>query len=252
MPGLSLLVLTHNEAPRLRRCLETFRSACDELVVVDSGSTDGTVELARESADQVHVRDWPGRAPQTNWAIAQLKTDWFFQVDADEAATPPLLAELREVTRRAPDEVGGYSVDRLEWFMGRLVRCGRHRKILRLCRTARAEMPLQRAHAYLQVSGEVGQLRAPLMHYVDQPLDELLTKLTRRGLLSAEDYRDRGLRSSYAKLWWHPLATFLRLWVLKGGCFDGLPGLVLSGLRTSYCFTRMARLLELQAEPEPR
>ena len=175
-----------------------------------------------------------------------MRTEWFLQVDADEAATPSLPAELRETVRSAPDEVAGYAVDRLEWLLGPVVRCGWHGGILRLCRTARAEMPFQRAHAFLTVDGQVRALRAPLMHYVDQPLDELWPKLTGRGLLSAEDYHDRGVRCTYPKLLWHPLATFLRLWLLKGGCFDGLPGLVLSGLRASYCFTRMSRLWELQ------
>ena len=69
MPALTLLVLTHNEAPRLARCLESLRAVCDELLVVDSGSTDGTVEVAREHGAEVHVREWPGRAAQTNWAL---------------------------------------------------------------------------------------------------------------------------------------------------------------------------------------
>jgi len=162
-----------------------------------------------------------------------------------------LNANLERVLTYNLPGVGGYTVDRVEHFLGREVRCGLHRGILRLCRTGQAVMPLQRAHAAWTVSGEVLRLRAPLQHQVDQPLDDLLQKLTHRGLLSAMDYYDRGLPSTYGKVLWHPLATFLRMMILKGGYRDGLPGLILAGMRSQYCFTRMARLHELWRDYTP-
>ncbi len=245
MASLTVVVLTKNEAPRIARCLESFRPVADELLVVDSGSTDETVAIAREFTDRILVRDWPGRAEQSNYAAGQVRTEWFFHVDADEASTPELNDELRRTVAEPEPGVVGYTVDRHEVFLGRPIRCGLHRSILRLCRTGAAQMPWQRAHARWSAEGAVAALRAPLMHYVDQPLDELLTKLTHRGLLSALDYYEAGRRSSYPKILWHPTATFLRLMVLKGGLLDGLPGLILSGMRSMYCFTRMVRLYEL-------
>lgn len=245
MSGLTLLVLTRNEAPRLGDCLASFQSVADEILVVDSQSTDGTIEVARAFGAKVLVREFPGRAAQTRWAIEQIRTEWFFQADADERSSVALNAELETAITDPAGRYAGYTVDRVERFMGREIRCGWHGGILRLCRTAGADMPFQRAHAHLTVDGPVGALRSPLLHEVDQSLGELLVKLTERGLLSAEDYYDRGRRSGYPQIVWHPLATFLRLWLLKGGCLDGLPGLVFAGMRTMYCFVRMVRLLEL-------
>lgn len=251
MPGLTLLVLTHNEAPRLARCLESFQPLADEILVVDSMSTDETVAIAREFTSQVISRPWPGRARQSQFAAEQVRTDWFFHVDADEVSTPDLNRALAGAVAQNLPGVAGYTVTRREHFLGREVRCGLHRDILRLCRTGEAVMPLQRAHAAWTVAGEVLRLQSPLWHYVDQPLDELLEKLTHRGMLSAEDYFDRGIRPSYGKVLWHPLATFLRMMLLKGGVRDGLPGLLLSGLRAQYCFTRMARLVQLWRDNTP-
>lgn len=251
MPSLTLIVLTKNEAPRLARCLQSFQTVADELLVVDSNSTDDTVAIAREFTPNVIERDWPGRARQSQFAAEQVRTDWFFHVDADEVSTPALNANIEGVIRQNLPGVAGYTVDRYEHFLGREVRCGMHRNILRLCRTGQAIMPLQRAHASWTVAGEVLRLRAPLWHQVDQPLDELLQKLTHRGLLSALDYFDRGIPASYWKVFWHPLATFLRMMLLKGGWRDGLPGLILTGMRAQYCFTRMARLHELWRDYTP-
>jgi glycosyltransferase involved in cell wall biosynthesis len=251
-PSLTVIVLTRNEAPRLARCLQSFQTVADEMLVVDSGSEDETVAIAREFTPNVIRRDWPGRARQSQFAAEQVSTDWFFHVDADEVSTPELNADMVEVIAQNLPGVAGYSVDRYEQFLGREVRCGLHRGILRLCRTGTAVMPLQRAHAAWTVSGEVLRLHSPLWHLVDQSLDELLAKLTQRGLLSALDYYDRGIQAPYRKVLWHPLATFLRMMILKGGMFDGIPGLILSGMRSQYCFTRMARLHELWREHEAR
>jgi len=251
MPSLTLIVLTKNEAPRLARCLQSFQTVADELLVVDSLSTDDTVAVAREFTPNVIEREWPGRARQSQFAAEQVKTDWFFHVDADEASTPELNTSIEAAMAQNLPGVDGYTVDRYEHFLGREVHCGMHRNILRLCRTGKAVMPLQRAHAAWTVAGEKGRLRSPLWHYVDQPLDELLPKLTHRGLLSALDYFDRGIRPTYGKVLWHPLATFLRMMILKGGYRDGLPGLILAGMRSQYCFTRMARLQELWRDYTP-
>lgn len=246
MAAVTLVVLTKNEAPRIRACLESFRPAVEEVLVVDSESTDGTAEIAADHADRILTRSWPGRVKQTRFAVEQVRTPWFFQADADEVSTPALNEAIRAAAELDRPDIDAYGVDRDERFMGRWIRCGRHRNILRLCRTHRAVMPLQRAHPRWEVPGGTGRLPAPLLHYAEQPLDELFMKWTHRGILSAGDYQEWGRTSSPLKIVWHPAATFLRLYLLKGGLLDGTPGLIFSLLRAHYCFVRMARLYELQ------
>ncbi len=248
MPSVTLIVLTKNEAPRIARCLASCQALTDELLVIDSGSTDDTVSIARGLGATVVQRDWPGRAAQSNHAASLVKTDWYFQLDADEVSTPELNDAIRLAMENDLPGVVGYTADRLEHFLGRWVRCGSHHDVLRLCRTGHCTMAPQRAHAPWVADGEVKSLHRHFLHHVDQPLSELLVKLNHRGMLSALDYHERGLTCSYGKLLWHPLATFLRLMILKGGVLDGLPGLILAGLRTSSCFARMVRLHELQQE----
>ncbi|MCC7494472.1 MAG: glycosyltransferase family 2 protein [Fimbriimonadaceae bacterium] len=246
MAGVTLLVLTRDEAPRLGRCLASCRELADEILVIDSGSTDGTVEVAEAAGARVEVRAWPGRAAQSNYAASRVNTEWFFHLDADEVSTPALNRAVRRSIDLNLPGIVGYRVTRREVFLGREVRCGMHRNLLRLCRTGQCAMPAQRAHARWDTGGETRPLLPALWHHADQPLDEQLAKWIHRGRLSALDYHDRGEPATYGRLLWHPLATLLRLYVLKGGFLDGVPGLLLCGTRTAYCFSRMMHLWELQ------
>ncbi len=245
MPGLTGIVLTLDEAPRIERCLRSLAMVADELLVVDSGSRDPTIDLARAAGATVLEQPWPGRAAQSNWAAAHVRTEWFLHLDADELVSPELAREIRAFLATAPT-VDGAWLRRREQFMGRWIRCGAHRGILRLCRTAAAQMPPRRAHAVWNVPGDTVRLRHPLLHVIDQPLAEVAGKLVQRSLLSALDYADAGRRSSAGAIAWHTAATFMRMMLLKGGVCDGVPGLIWSTLRSSYCFCRMACLYELQ------
>lgn len=243
--AITLVVLTRNEAPRLRQCLASVAGAVQELLVVDSDSTDDTVAVARDCGARTLTRPWPGRAAQTEFALSQVRTPWTLQCDADERADATLAAALPAVVAAAGD-LAGFRLDRREWFQGRRLRCGDHRGLLRLVRTDRAHAQPRRTHAGLLVDGPLGRLPGYLEHHVDQPLDELQRKLLARALLGAADARDAGRRATSLGLLWHPAATWLRLMLLKGGWRDGRGGLVFAGLRSAACFARLVELVRLQ------
>ncbi len=245
MPAVTVVVLTLNEATRLAACLDSVGDLTDQIVVVDSLSSDGTVELARRYTDRVLSRAWTGRQDAVRLGVDSVGTEWTLILDADEVATP----EFRAAVARAVTEPGvdGYTVGRQEEFLGRRIRCGHHASVLRLARTAAIETPPQRAHAPITVPGRVRPLvGGELIHRVDQPLRELFGKWTDRAWLAACDQHDRGRRASVRSLVWRPFMTLVRLWLLKCGFLDGVPGLIFCGLRTWYSFAREAHLWALQ------
>ena len=241
---LSVLVPTRNEAPNIRACLESVRWA-DEVVVVDSGSTDGTLAAARELADRVLEHEYVNSAAQKNWAIPQLTHRWILIVDADERVTPALREEI-ERTLADPSRADGYWIHRENHFLGRPIRSAgwQRDKVLRLFdRTKGAYEPLH-VHAEVEVRGRVGSLRSRLVHHTYRSLDQYFEKFGRYTRWSAEDLKARGVRASGPRLLLRPWLRFLRMYVLEGGFREGRAGIVLCMLAAFSVFTKYARRWE--------
>jgi glycosyltransferase involved in cell wall biosynthesis len=241
---LSVLVPAKNEAASIRACLESVRWA-DELVVVDSGSTDGTLEIARAIADRVLSHEYVNSAAQKNWALPQLTHRWTLIVDADERVTPALRAEIERVLAD-PTRADGYWIRRANRFLGRPVgSAGWQRdKVLRLFdRTKGAYEPLH-VHAEVQIQGRVSRLRERLDHDTYRDLDRYFEKFSRYTKWSAEDLKRRGIRASAARLVLRPWLRFLRMYALEGGFREGRHGIVLCMLAAFSVFTKYARRWE--------
>jgi glycosyltransferase involved in cell wall biosynthesis len=241
---LSVLVPTRNEARNLEACLASVRWA-EEVVVVDSGSTDGTLAIAREGADRVLEHEYVNSAAQKNWALPQLAHRWVLIVDADERVTPALRAEIESVLARG-DRADGYWIYRENHFFGRPIRgAGWQRdRVLRLFdRSKGAYRPLH-VHAEVEIAGRVGALRARLLHDTYRDLDQYFEKFLRYTRWSAADLKARGVRASGARLLLRPVARFLRQYLLEGGFRYGRHGLVLCMLAAFSVFTKYARRWE--------
>jgi glycosyltransferase involved in cell wall biosynthesis len=244
---LSVLVPTKNEIANVRACLDSVRWA-DEVVVVDSGSTDGTVEAARAVADRVLEHEYVNSAAQKNWALPQLAHRWALIVDADERVTPALRAEIEAVLEDGA-RLDGYWIRRANHFLGKPIRSAgwQRDKVLRLFdRTQGAYEPLH-VHAEVSISGgssRVGALREPLLHDTYRDLDQYFEKFQRYTRWSAEDLRERGVRASAARLLLRPPLRFLRMWLLEGGFREGRHGIVLCGLAAFSVFMKYARRWE--------
>ncbi len=244
MASLTVVVMTYNEAQRIADCIRSCAGAADEVLVVDSESTDDTREIAAGLGARVIRQAWPGHVKQMTYGFEQACGEWVMQLDADERLSPQLREELRETLASPPAEVDGYRVDRVEEFLGRRIHCGRHGRILRIARRDRVSVGTPHAHPPMLVPGRTARLSGTVLHCVNQPLEELLPKLTQRGIVAAGDYWDRGRRAGALDLLFQPLQTFFRLYVWKGGFLDGAPGLVFCGMRTHYAFVRTAWLYE--------
>lgn len=242
-PRLSVTVITWNEAERLRGCLTSVVWA-DEIVVVDAGSDDKTVEIARSFTDHVVGRPWAGFASQKNFALAQATGDWVLSLDADEEVSPELAAAIQRVL--ASPAADGYAVPRRNIFWGRWVRHGLLYPDwqLRLFRRGRGRFVERPVHESVEVDGTVGRLPAPLVHRSYRDVADFLERTNRYTTLAADEWvrSGRGIRRSDLLL--RPLGRFVSMYLVHGGFLDGWRGFLLAVLYAYYVFVRSAKVWE--------
>ena len=241
---LSVLVPVRNEEGNLRECLESVRWA-DEIVVVDSGSTDGTLAIARAMASRTLEHEYVNSAAQKNWALPQLAHRWVLIVDADERVPPALRAEIEGVLSN-PNRADGYWIYRANRFLGKPIRSAgwQRDKVLRLFDRTKGEYGPLHVHEEVRVEGRVGRLRERLVHNTYRDLDQYFEKFARYTRWSADDLEARGIRASASRLLLRPWLRFLRMYVLEGGFREGRRGIVLCMLAAFSVFTKYARRWE--------
>lgn len=249
MPSLSIVILTRNEARNIVECVRSARFA-DEVVVLDSGSTDGTPELARAEGAKVSTStDWPGFGPQKNRALALATGDWVFSLDADEVITGPL-REAIVAAMRAPGTHQAFEVDRTSSYCGQVIRHAGWSPdwIVRLFRRDAARFSDDLVHERVLVRGSVGRLQGELLHRSFPDLESVLDKVNRYSTAGAQSLADRGKRGSPAKAVGHGLWAFLRTYVLQRGFLDGAMGLALAVSNAEGTYYRYLKLWLLQRE----
>lgn len=227
--SLSVIVITKNEEAVIRRCLESVAWA-DEIVVVDSGSTDRTQSISRELGAKAHpTADWPGFGPQKNRALDLATGDWVLSLDADEWLPPELQAEVRN-TVAGPSPHSAFRVPRASYFCGRLMRYSGWwpDPVLRLFRRGRARFSNDLVHERLIVDGTVGELSYPLLHESFAGLEEVLDKVNRYSSAGAQMMVADGRAGSLTSAVAHGAWTFMRTYVLKAGFMDGREGFMLA------------------------
>lgn len=248
MTTLSVTVITLNEAANIDACLASVAWA-DEVLVVDSGSTDDTVARATTRGVRVLTHAWPGYAAQKNWAAEQASCDWILSIDADERVTPELAAEIRQALEMpAP---AGYRIPRVTWHLGRWIRTTDWYPDfqLRLYDRRRARWQPRRVHESVSADGPVASLRHDLQHYAYRDLSHHHATMDRYTTLAAIEMFEHGRTAGVADLVVHPPAAFLRNFVLRRGCLDGAVGFTISAMNAYYVFLKLAKLRELAARP---
>lgn len=249
---VSALVITVNEERNIRDCLASLAFA-DEIVVVDSGSTDGTAAIARrEFGAAVFVNPWPGYGAQKNFGLDRATGDWVLIVDADERVTEELRTEIQRVlSGGAGRGVQAFRIPRKNFQYGRWIAHGGAYPDwqIRLVRRGSARYNDVEVHENLLVEGEVGSLRSPFLHFSERSTSERIEKLNRYTTLSGRERRKRWKgRVGWSHFVLHPLATFFKFYVVKRGYRDGVPGFIYAVTGGAYTFLKYAKLEEGEAE----
>jgi glycosyltransferase involved in cell wall biosynthesis len=249
MPQLSAVLITKNAAAQLPDCLASL-SFCDEVLVVDSGSDDGTVELAKSHGARVIESAWRGFGPQKQFAVEQAAHDWVLCVDADERVSERLRRAILE-TLEAP-ALPAYRFARCNRFLGRYLRHGEGYPdwSLRLFDRRRGRWSDDAVHEKVIVEGAVGSLPGDLLHDSADTLERYLDKQNRYTTLAAAEAHARGKRASAARLFVSPLVRFVKFYVLRLGFLDGVPGLIHILIGCGNSFAKYAKMLALQRGAE--
>ena len=242
---LTVTVITRNESSNIAASLESVAWA-DEIIVVDSHSTDDTVAIARRMASRVEVRDWPGYGAQKNYAAAIASNDWILSIDADERVTSELATEIRGAIRSG--SAAGYRIPRVAYYLGRWIRSTDWYPDyqLRLYDRRRAAWNERRVHESVVVNGPLGLLRHELEHFPYKSIAHHIQTIDRYTTLAAEDWLAGGRRANALQAVVHAKLAFLRNYVLKRGFRDGSAGLIVSALNSYYVFLKFAKLWERQ------
>ena len=243
---LSVIVITKNGEATIGRCLESVAWA-DEVVVVDSGSTDRTVEICRELGAQVHeITDWRGHGPQKNRALDRAVGDWVFSLDHDEWATPDLGEEIRRALA-APGDRAAFAMPRRSSFCGRfMLHSGWWPDyVTRLFRRGAARFSEDHMHDRVIVEGPIGRLRHPVMHEAITDLDQMLAKMNSYSTASAGVLRRQGRRASLATAILHGWWAFMRTYFLRLGFLDGREGFMLAVANAEGSYYRYLKLMLL-------
>jgi len=242
---ISAFVVCGNEAHRIRTCLESV-AWCDELVVVDSLSSDGTYEICREYATKLIRRPWPGHREQKQYALDQTSHPWVINIDADECVSPRLRDEIEEVLAHDGAGVDGFYIPRMVHYLGRWWRYGGWYPDprLRLFRRDRVVWGGINPHEKAILHGRGGRLHNPILHFTYDDVNDHVRTINRFTSTAAAERMRVGRRSSWPDLVLRPLVRFLRFYVWRGGFLAGLPGLYVALSAAVYVHLKYAKLDE--------
>lgn len=245
--SLSVIVITMNEEDRIEGCLRSVESIADEIIVLDSGSTDRTIEIARQFTDRVYETDWPGYGPQKQRALEKASCEWVLSIDADEALTPALREEIDRVLACRPDEVGF----KLPWapvIFGKTLGYGRSaRAPLRLFKRAGARFTDAMVHEkVLLPRGKIRKLAGRLLHFTHRDFRHALHKNAEYAWLGAmQRYHSRKIGMGLPGAAIRAMLEFFQIYILRGGFLDGSVGFLMAVLYSQVTFNKYAGLWAL-------
>jgi glycosyltransferase involved in cell wall biosynthesis len=244
---LSVAIIARNAASQLDGCLASVAFA-DEIVVVDSGSTDGTVELAARRGARVIAKEWLGFGPQKQFAVASASHDWMLCLDADERVSDTLRESILDELKAPRGLV--YAMPRCNRFLGRWLRHGEGYPdwSVRLFHRAHARWSDDAVHEKIVTGQPVVRLRGDLLHDSAETLEKYLDKQNRYTTLQAELLRSAGRRASVAQLLLSPALRFVKFYLVRLGFLDGVPGLVHIAIGCMNTFNKYAKLKALERE----
>jgi len=252
--SLSVIVITLNEADRIETCLRSVASIASEIIVLDSGSSDGTVDIARRYTDQVFETDWPGYGPQKQRALQKATGEWVLSIDADEALSPELCEEIDRTLRNNPDAVG-YKLPWAVTIFGQTLNHGRSaRAPLRLFRREGSRFTNSPVHEKILLpKGEVNTLKGRLLHFTHRDFGHYLEKNRNYAWLGAQKRFSSGKKgfgltgASLRAIW-----TFFQIYIIRLGFLDGRIGFLVAVMYGQGSFNKYAGLWALRRQAAVR
>ena len=245
MASLSAVVISKNEERNIRRCLESV-SFADELILIDSQSTDNTRAIAAEMGAKIYSPEWKGFGPAKQYGVERASHNWVLSVDADEVVSTELKVEILSVIK-ADNEFAGYYVPRCTNFNGRWIRhSGWYPDyVLRLFDKTKGGFNAAYVHEKVEVTGPTGQLKNDLLHYSYPTLEDYFDKFNYYTTVGAEELFKKGKKTSWVKIMVKPLAQFVKQFILKAGFLDGGEGFLISFLSAVAVMVKYAKLRAL-------
>ena len=246
--SLSAVIITYNEEHNIRDAIKSV-SWADEVIVVDSGSGDRTLEYAKKLGAVTYINEWKGYVAQKNWADLHAKSEWILSLDADERVTSELKSEIISLLKKGTER-NGFNIPRRAVFLGKEIRhCHWYPDYqLRLFRKNKGTWTGGLVHEKLSVDGEIGTLKGDLLHYTYRDISEQTERLNKYSSLWAEEAFKKGKKSGILKMISSPVATFFNVYFLRLGVLDGFPGFVIAKGLAFYSFQKKAKLYQLNRE----
>ncbi len=242
---ISIVIVTKNEEDNIEDALESVADA-NEIIVVDSFSSDNTVAICKKYTDKVYQHEWQGFALQKQMAVDHAKGPWVMILDADERVSLELKEEI--VQNITADHCNGYYVPRENYFLGKWIK---HSgwwpdNTLRLFRKDSGKLEPREVHEKVVIEGSVDYLKNPLKHYTYKSISDYVERMQRYSTLAAKEIIKTSGRASIFSFTFKPFATFIKMYVLRRGFLDGMHGLVLALLYSCYTFLKYAKTWEQQ------
>ncbi len=245
MKSISVIIITFNEELNLPRCLESVKWA-EEIIIVDSFSTDRTLEIARRYTNKIVTQKWKGFGSAKQLALETATSKWALSLDADEEVTTDLRSEI-EAAIEGNNGPNGYYIPRLSNFLGKWMKHGGWYPdyVMRLVRREHARFTIAQVHEELIVSDSTDYLKNPILHYTDPNLERYMEKLNRYTTIAAQELHIKGKSASIVNLAFRPPAMFMKMYLLKLGFLDGIRGFLLAFFSGVHVFTKYAKLWHL-------
>lgn len=251
MSSLSVIVITKNEERNIEDCLNSVRWA-HEIVVVDGGSEDKTMELARKFTSNVYIKPWEGYGASKNFALEQCRGEWILWLDADERVSDELGKEIQAIVNQSAASFAVYEVPRKAYFLGKWIKhCGWYPGYVpRVFKRGAGRFSENKVHERFEFDGVAGKLKSDLLHYTDPNIWHYLEKFNRYTTLAADELMEKRIPFRVGQIVIRPVWVFIRMYVLKLGFLDGVHGFILCILSSCYVFTKYAKLWELSTATE--
>ncbi len=247
-PGISAFIICLNEASQIERCLKSVEW-CSEIVVIDSGSTDHTLEICKKYTDKIYHRAWTGYVDQKKFGLEHCSHEWIFNLDADEEVSEELRGEIQNLIKadqqsQLPEN--GFLINRVVFYLGRWWRRGGWYPEfrLRLCRRSHTSWGGDDPHEKAIVSGATSKLKGELYHYTYTNIADQVARLNSFSTSAARSLHAKGAQASLADIFVRPVFRFIKFYFLKRGFRDGLPGFIVALLEMYYVFLKYIKLWE--------